>query len=107
MLEVNHTWTSTGSSGALTAYEVQAGVTQSVLYCQASTLASTQSFSLQTAISSAGPWFTEGSTSVAATASATALANLRLTGPYTWVRPYLNSASTGNYTFRLIGIGEI
>lgn len=104
MLEINKLWTSTGSSGGLEGVYVGAGVTQSVLYLQSSTLASTQSFSMQTAISSGGPWFTEGSTSIGATANVTALAALRLTGPYLWVRPYLNSASTGTFSFRLVGV---
>ena len=67
-----------------------------------STVAATQSFSLQTAAHSSGPWVTEGSTSVPGTATVTGAAVLRLVGPYAFVRPYINSASTGNYTFRLI-----
>lgn len=103
MFEVNHYWSTDGaSSGGLTAYEVQAGVVQSVLYCQFSTLATTNTFEFQTAISSGGPWFTEGSTSISTALNG--LGALRVTGPYTWVRPYLKTVSTGNYTFKLIGI---
>lgn len=101
MLVTAHTWTSTGSSGALTAVEVPSPPAYSVLMLEASTLATTQSFAFQVAISSAGPWFVEGSTSIAITGAA---ATLRLTGPYQWMRPFLNSASTGTYTFRLLGV---
>lgn len=104
MLLVDQPWTSTGSSGGLAAIQVPDGVMESVLYCQASTLATTQSFSLQTAINSSGPWFIEASTALAATANDAAAANLRLTGPYKWVRPRLNSASTGTYHLRLLGV---
>jgi len=106
MLELKQTWTSTGSSGGLTAVEAPFGVSYTALFCQASTLASTQSFALQTAQRSTGPWFTEGSTSIAATANVSAQAVLRLTGPYLWVRPYLNSESTGTYTLTLVAVGE-
>lgn len=103
MLEVKHGWTTDGaSSGGLTPVEVQPGVAQSVLYCQFSTLATTNTFELQTAISSNGPWFTEGSTSISTALNG--LAAIRLTGPYTWARPYLKTVSTGAYTFQLLGI---
>lgn len=100
MLEIDNTWTSTGSSGGLTPVYLAAGCQQSVLKCQFSTLASTQSFSFQTAQESTGPWFTEASTSISTAVSGQAA--LRVTGPYKWMRPYLHSASTGNYTFRLV-----
>lgn len=102
MLELDYQWTSAGSSGALTAISLSGFHQNSVLFCQASTLASTQSFAFQTAQNSTGPWFTEASTAIAATSLASAQTNLRLTGPYTYMRPYVNSASTGTYTFRLI-----
>lgn len=102
MLETNFSWTSTGSSGALAAIELAAGCQSLALYAHASTIASTQSYSLQTAPSSGGPWATEASTSIGATANAEAVAVLRLSGPTIWARPYLNSASTGTYRFRLI-----
>jgi hypothetical protein len=104
MLLIDQPWTSTGSSGGLDAVQVPDGVTESVLYAETSTIATTQSFSLQTGLASTGPWFTEGSTALAATANVAAIAALRLTGPYKWVRPYINSASTGTYRFRLIGV---
>lgn len=104
MIEYRKVWTSTGSSGGLTAVDAGGGQTHSLLLCQSSTLASTQSFSYQVAQSSGGPWWTEQSTSIAATASASAQAGLRITGPFTWFRPYLNSASTGTYQFTLISV---
>lgn len=105
VLEVNHTWTPDGaSSGGLTPVEVPFGVLQASLYVQSSTLASTQSFQLQTAQNSTGPWFSEGSTSLAATASVAAQAVLHLSASFIWARPYLNSASTGTYLIRLIGV---
>lgn len=104
MLEVDQTWASDGaSSGGLTPVFVGVGPLESVFYAQASTLASTVSVAFQTAQSSAGPWFTEGSTAIAATATASAQAVMRFTGPFAWVRPYLNSPSTGTYTFRFVG----
>ena len=106
MFDINHVWLVTGtqSSGGLTAVEVVVPALESVLYCEASTLASTQSFSFQTAQNSSGPWFTEASTSVSAVATAGSCDALRLTGPFQFVRPRLNSASTGTYTFRLLGV---
>lgn len=100
MLEVNYTWSSTGSSGGLTALQTDGFHLESVLTCQHSTLASTQSFRFETAQESTGPWFNEGSTSIST--GTTAQVAIRLTGPYTWMRPYLQSASTGTYQFRLI-----
>lgn len=101
MFEINHTWTSTGSSGGLTPVEVRSGVMQSALFCQTSTLASTSSFSFQTAQESTGPWFTEGSTSLSTALAQQAV--LRVTGPYAWMRPFIHSASTGTFQFKLIG----
>lgn len=102
MLEIKHSWTSDGaSSGGLAPVYVQAAVIESVLYCQHSTLATSNSVSLQTAISSAGPWFTEASTAIST--GVEGLVGLRLTGPYVWARPYLHTPSTGAYTLRLIG----
>lgn len=102
MLEIDHTWTSDGSSGGLTPVHLAAGCMESVLKVQFSTLASTQSVSFQTAQESSGPWFTEGSTSIS-TAVAGQVA-LRITGPYKWMRPYLHSASTGTYRLRLVAV---
>lgn len=102
MLEIKHTWTSTGSSGGLTPAEVRFGAVESVMYIQNSTLASTQSISFQTAISSGGPWVTEA-TSTISTGVASA-DRLRVTGPFHWVRPFIHSASTGTYTITLTGV---
>lgn len=105
MIELNHVWTSTGSSGGIAnPVSIDFAMTHCVLYCQSSTLASTQSFSLQTAMAATGPWFTEGSTSISASATVQSLDALRLTGPALFVRPYLNHSSTGTFTFRLVGV---
>lgn len=100
--EIGHVWTSTGSSGGLTPVRVYGPVSQSALYCQFSTLATTNSVSLQTAQESSGPWFTEGSTSISTAGSGQVV--LRMTGPYDYARPYIHTASTGLYQFRLIGV---
>lgn len=109
MLELDHNWfVAAGVSSVAITLMAKLAVPpmHSALYCQSSTIASTQSFALQTAMSSLGPWVTEGSTSVSATASAAACDVLRLTGPYLFARPKLNTlTSTGTYQFRLIGVG--
>jgi hypothetical protein len=105
MLEYNHVWTSTGSSGAVgSALKIDWPAVESVLMIQYSTLASTQSVSLQMAQESSGPWAVQTSTSIS-TANSTQI-TLRVTGPLGpgWVRPYLHSASTGTYQFRLLGV---
>lgn len=97
-------WTSTGSSGALATIELPIVPTYSVLYIDFSTLATTNSFALQSALASSGPWFNEGSTDIS-TAISTRLA-LRVTGPVgSFVRPILKTASTGAYNFQFIGVG--
>jgi hypothetical protein len=103
VLEIDYTWTTDGaSSGGLAGVQLRYGVIESVMTCQTSTLASTTSWSFQTAQESSGPWFTEASTSIStAVVSQTAL---RITGPYKWARPYLHSASTGSFQFRLVGV---
>lgn len=107
MLVIAHTWNSTGSSAgaiALAAVKLPSPPMHSVLMLEASTLATTQSFSFQVAQNSSGPWFTENSTAIAATANASAAATIRVTGPFQWMRPQLNTASTGVYNFRLLGV---
>lgn len=103
-LEIDYVWTSTGTSGGLTPVYLAAGCDLSVLYVECSTIASTQSVQFQTAQNSSGPWFSEGSTSLAISATATQAAALRVSGPYKWMRPYINSASTGTYNFRLVAV---
>ena len=105
MLEVLATWTSTGGSGGLTPVQVRAGVWHSALTVEASTIATTNSFQFQTGLSSAGPWYAEGSTSIGATANVSAATVIRVTGPWEWMRPYFPTTSTGTYTIRLIGVG--
>lgn len=100
MFEIDCIWDSTGTSGGLTPVYLAAGCLQSALYIQASTLASTQSVSFQTAQESTGPWFTEASTSISTALAQQAV--LRVTGPFKWMRPYLNTSSTGTYRLRLV-----
>lgn len=102
MLEIDATWSSTGSSGGLSPVYTHGMCMESVLTVAFSTLASTQSVSFQTAAESSGPWITEA-TGSASIAVSEAFA-IRVTGPYKWMRPYLHSASTGNYTLRLTGV---
>jgi hypothetical protein len=103
LLEINHTWTSTGgTSGGLTPVYLDFGASQSALYISHSTLATTNSVSLQSAPASTGPWAIEASTGLSSGASTTVV--LRLTGPYGWARPYLHTVSTGDYTIRLVGV---
>jgi hypothetical protein len=105
---IDHVWAipaAGSSSPTIDAIELKhEAPSYSALYCAASTLATTQSFSVQTAISTAGPWVTEGSTSLPATGNAAGANVLRLTGPYRCIRPVLNTASTGTYTFRLVAV---
>lgn len=101
MLEVDFKWTSTGSSGGLTAIYVGGWCLESVLKVSHSTLATTNSISFQTAGESSGPWVIEA-TGTASTAASSAFA-IRVTGPYRWMRPYIHTASTGDYTFHLTG----
>ena len=100
---VDRTASSVGSTFA--AVRVPFPPIESALYLSASTLASTQSFAFQTAQQSSGPWATENSTVIAADGSSASQARIRVTGPYRWMRPILNSVSTGTYTFRLIAVG--
>lgn len=99
MLEVDKRWTSTGSSGALTAIHTDGFQQQSILYITHSTLATTNSVSLQTAPESTGPWVIEATASLSTAVSSAAA--IRVTGPYKWVRPYIHTASTGDYVFHL------
>lgn len=105
ILEANFSWSSDGSSGGLAGYQVASAGLHTALYLQCSTIATTFSYSLQTAISSAGPWVTEASTSASATASATSLDVLRLTGAYEWIRPYFTTKSTGTHIVKLVVVG--
>lgn len=106
MLEITHTWTSTGStSGWNTPVYMDFPATALALYIQTSTIATTNSFQLQSAISSSGPWLTEGSTAITADANASGLDVIRVSaaaGP--WFRPVTKTASAGTYTIKLLGV---
>lgn len=102
MLEINHTWTTDGSSGGLTPVSLAYGAKYSALYLQCSTIASTFSFAFQTGPSTSGPWVTEASTSASASSLTGSQDVLRLTGPYLAMRPYFPTKSTGTHIVRLI-----
>lgn len=104
MLEVDYVWTSTGSSGGGSPLFVSMMPVHSIMFVSHSTLASTQSFSAQVSEASSGPWFNEAQQSISTVATGSTGFALRITGPYKYIRPYLHSASTGTYRFRLIGI---
>lgn len=97
-------WTSTGTSGALSAIEAPAGMAYATFYVDCSTLTTTQSISLQAAQASSGPWFIEASTQIAVNIS-TAF-GMHITSPVgPFVRPYLHSPGTGFYNILLVGVG--
>lgn len=103
-LIVKQAWVSTGSSGSVGALEVPLGMSYATMYIDHSTLATTQSFSFQSAQESSGPWFIEGTTQIA-TAASTRF-KFQITGPVgPWVRGYLHTASTGTYNVFLLGVG--
>lgn len=104
MLEVDYAWTSTGSSGGLSPVFVSMMPVHSIVTVTHSTLASTQSFSVQIAEMSSGPWINEVQQSISTASGESTGFALRITGPYKWIRPYLHSNSTGSYRVRLIGI---
>lgn len=102
MIEFDHLITSSGSSGALTAIQASFGAIETVMYFSNDTLATTQSIQLQTAPDSSGPWISEASTTISTVGSTQG--RFRLTGPFGWIRPYLNTNATGTYRVRLIGV---
>ena len=106
MNEIAHTWTSTGTTSAFnTPVYLDFPCLETALYCESSTIATTNSFQLQTGLSSAGPWNVVGSTAITADGNGAALDVLRITGPLAgWVRPVLKTASTGAYTLKLMGV---
>lgn len=106
MLLINQVWTLDGSSTSVgnTPVELPIPPSYSLLTVSCSTIASTTSFQFQTAQASTGPWFVEGSTSISATASVPSQDTIRVTGPFTWMRPVLKTPSTGVITFRLVAV---
>jgi len=103
VIEINHSWTSTGSSGAVgEPVYVRFPPLETEVSVAHSTLATTQSWSFQTATESSGPWFTEGSTAISTAVAGRSV--MRFTGPFAWGRVYLNTASTGTYTIKLLGV---
>ena len=107
MLIIKQAWFSTGTSGGLSAVELLGeNVLQGVFYANHSTIATTQSVSLQSAQQSSGPWFIEASTQMATGNISTNFA-MRLTGPVgPFIRPYLHTTSTGEYNFLFVGVAS-
>lgn len=103
-ITVRQAWGSTGgTSGALGVVELR-GVCYTSFYVDCSTLATTNSVSLQSAQASSGPWFAEASTQLSTAASTQY--RMQVTGPIgPFVRPYLHTVSTGEYHLLLLGVG--
>lgn len=115
MLEAIYKWTSSGSTGTpqpggtssrtgSSAVFLPFPPLESALYCENSTIATTNSFQFQTAQASTGPWNADASTACAGDGNGKGQAVLRVTGPYRWMRPVLKTASTGVYTLRLYAV---
>lgn len=102
MKEIDVLLTSSGSSGGMGDVPIPMGTMELVVYFQNSTIATTQSIRLDTAPDSTGPWVPEASTSISTVGSTSG--RFRITGPCPWVRPVLQTASTGNYWVRIIGV---
>ena len=105
MLTIKQGWTSTGSSGAFAAVNLQGSdqFTQAAVYVDHSTLATTQSINIESAQESTGPWLTEAST-VMSTATSTNFV-MRIAGPIgPFVRPRLLTSATGFYDVLLMGV---
>ena len=106
LLEANYLASWDGSSGVAGGpWHIDCVAIHTAAYLQASTIASTLSFQLQTSPQTAGPWVTEASTSVSATGTATSQDVLRLVGPYEYARVYSLTKSTGTHIVRLIAVG--
>ncbi len=98
MREFDQTWVFLGTSGGGTPVQVTGDVNFSAWYADVST-ASTATVSVQSAMASSGPWFTEASTSLTTGAAAV----LRITGPLIWVRPF-NNSTANQLTVRAVGV---
>ena len=86
----------------MTVVPIPFGSQELVMYFQNDTIATTQSIRLDTAPDSTGPFVTEASTVISTAGSTKGV--FRLTGPAPFVRPYLNTASTGTYRVRIIAV---
>ena len=114
MLTIKQAWIVDRSAAAgpptLASVELIDHATQAVLYVDHSTLATTNSFVLQSAQQSTGPWVSDGTVATAAAATISAAAgstnlSIRVVGPIgPWVRPVINTASSGGYDFLLIAV---
>ena len=99
MREFDQTWTFSGTSGGGTAVEVTGDVVQSAWYVRVST-ASTATVTIQSALTSTGPWYDELGTGALSTGASMVL---RMAGPFAWVRPH-NNSTADTLTVRAIGV---
>lgn len=103
MLAIDQPWTSTGSTGGMTAVQVKTALTDWSFYIEKDN--STITARLESAQNSSGPWFSEGSTTTNSTAAEQFA--LRGSAPLAWVRPYIVArTNTNTINFRLIGYGD-
>lgn len=101
MLGIDQQWVSTGSTGGMTAVRCWAPLTEWAFYIEKAD-GSTITASLQSAITSTGPFVSEGSTTTNSTAPE--LFVMRGDGPLRYVRPYITArTNTNTITFRLTG----
>lgn len=98
MRELDATWSSVSSSGAQTAVEVHGDLLASAWYFEASTGVATATIGVESALSSGGPWVSEGA-STALTSGIMSV--IRISGPMGWARPTVNSTGV---TIRAIGV---
>lgn len=94
--EFEHQWDFTSSGGG-SPIKVSGDVTQAAFFCQTGA-ASTATVSIQSALSTAGPWADE----VAVGLSTGAATVIRISGPFYWIRAHNNS--TGVVSIRGIGV---
>lgn len=98
MRELDQIWSSNGTTGGQVAVEIHGDLRHSAWYFSASTGVATATIIVQSALSSAGPWFDEGGST--AVTSGTMMV-VRVQGPMGFARPYLGSTGI---TVRAIGV---
>ena len=103
-LILSQVFLSTGAAGVMGQVECRHGVQNLSCYIAHSSLTSTASFQLESAIDSTGPWFVEGSTSSTG-ANVSTTFRLQITGPVApFVRVRLLATSTGQFNVLLMGV---
>ena len=89
---------------AVLAIEVPLSAQYHTMYVDFSTLATSNSLALQSAIESSGPWFAETSTQLS-TAISTRL-GMHVSGPIgPYVRPFFGTVATGTYHVTYLAVG--